>query len=238
MRARHLVDPLALIALGAGAATAAATGLWVIAPLGVAAWGVLAWQAGDRDAEAPAPPPPGPPPEPPLPPPQQAAADRLAGLAERIASEVAAAGPTVKTCFSEVLGQLAQVRSATRALLKQQARVERFIAEHPAGEVEAALAALERSRAGAADAVARERYEQAIAQRRDELANLERIRGNGERIAAELAEAEGVLRSTLSRVVSLDSSQGDLLTGASEDVRNALGDMLRNVAALDRVLAV
>ncbi|MFM2090778.1 MAG: hypothetical protein RLZZ127_1267 [Planctomycetota bacterium] len=229
MHPRRFIDPLALTVLGAGAATAAATGLWLMAPLAVAGYGLLVWNGHDPE-------PPAPPPEAQLPPAQRAAEERIAALAARIGSAIAESDRRVQACFTEVPAQLQQVRAATRSLLAQQGRAEAFLAEQREEILVRTIAELETRIAAAGDAEARAPLERALATSREALADHRRIRANRDRIAAELTEVESVLRRTLGRIVSLDSAQGDFV-GASADVQQALGDLAGQVAALDRALA-
>ncbi len=231
VNARSLLDPLALVVLGAGAATAALSHTWWIAGLGLVGWGLITVPSLLAK-----PPPPPPIPEEPLPAAQQAVWSRLEHRVQRIAEAVAAAAPVVRSGVGDLPYQARALLDPCRDLLRKQAQLDQFLGDSPGDESQHELAQLAQAEQAATDPAVRQRYAQArtaAEARRDELV---RIRTNRERLAADLAEVEARLKHVHSRIVALDSADQDQLNGIGGELRSTIGDLSQHMAVADRVL--
>lgn len=232
MRLRALADPLALVIAGAGVATAVISGLWWIGALGLAGWAIIA-VPGLRE--------PPPEPDPVASPPSleglyARAAERLESLAARIASAVEGASPVVRGTMEDLPPQVRALVGRCRGLLAKQAQLDHFLAEVSGDDPRREAERLAAAAAAASDPSVRERYAQALEAARARGDEMERIRTNRERLAADLAEVEARLKQVLSQAVAMDSLDQTRITGLSCELRTALGDLSQQVAVVDRVL--
>ncbi len=232
MRLRRLLDPLALVIVGAGAITAVLTGAWWIGALGVAGWAIVAAVGGDP--EQPVPEPGMPLPE--LEAPYAQVAMRLDRLRTRIAEAIARATPLVRGCMEEVPSQVEILISQCRGLLAKQAELDRYLGEVETDDPGREIERLAASAAKASDPAVQERWRLAEAAARSRLEELARIRTNRDRTVADLAEVEARLKQVLSQVVAMDSVDQSQLTGLSCELRGCLSDLSQQVAVMERVL--
>ena len=84
---------------------------------------------------------------------------------------------------------------------------------------------------------AREKFASAIQNKRAEMESRENLRAQSERIAAELAEIESALGSTLSRIVAMEDLQEEAARESGQGISSKLGDVLATVDALEEALS-
>ena len=226
MDARRLIQaiasPLTLAVGAAGGATFVLSGLWWVLPLTAGAAAVIsATQYRARDDQGLA----------------GAYAAREAALlaqVKRIEATLAASKGSIRSVLADVPKQLEEMRGKVRRLLERQARIDAFVAEtHPNTE----LTQLERARAAARTEDARERFASAIQNKRAEIDSRDGLRAQSERIAAELAEIESALGSTLSRIVAMEDLQEEAARESGQGISSKLGDVLATVDALEEALS-
>jgi chromosome segregation ATPase len=219
-------SPLTLAVSAAGGATFLLSGLWWVLPLTACAAAIVSATqyrgelAGEELRGA------------------YASWERaLLSQVARIEETLAVSRGPIRTCLEEVPKQLQDMRGKVRSLLARQARIDAFVAEVQPQDAQAALARLERLRSAAKTEDARVKYAAALQNKRAEMEAREDLRAQSERIAAELAEMESALASTLTKIVSMEDLQGEAVRESGEGISLRLGDVLATVDALEEALA-
>lgn len=216
------------LAVGAaGGATFALSGLWWVLPLTGVAWGVLsATQIKEQAAGAVA-----------LPEPYARRLHVLRTLIQRIASAVATGSETLRHCLGDIPITLGEMSTKIEDLLRRQSRIDSYLGEVHPQVAHAELARLESSLAAAQNHETRAKWAAAIENKRAEIAAREQLRDTSERIAAELAEMESALETTMSKIVALEHAQGDVSAELQAGIAGGLSDVLLKVTALEQALA-
>jgi len=229
MDARRLISavasPLTAAIAAAGGATWFVSGLWWILPVTAGAMAVVSATQYKS-------------PEPEGLQGEYAARERaIVAQVARIEGVLAEGSGAVKSSLSEVPRQLQDLRDKVRRLLDRQARIDAFVGEVPAQKARAELQQLQNAHDAARTDDARTKFANALQNRRAELESRAGLHEQSERIAAELAEIESALGSTLSKIVALQDLQGEARRAGGEGISNSLGDVLDTVDALEEALA-
>lgn len=232
-RAKRLLDavinPLSLAVGAAGGATFALSGLWWVLPLTGVAWGVLS--ASQLKGEA------SPRARGPLP---GAYATRLLvlrTLIKRIETAVGSGTETLRACLADIPVALIEMGAKVEELLHRQARLDGYLAEVHPQVAHSELARLETSLAASQSHETRTKWAAAVENKRAEIAAREQLRDTSEHIAAELAEIESALESTLSKIIALEHAEGHATAEIQAGIAGSLSDVLVKVTALEQALA-
>lgn len=224
---KAVINPLTLAVSAAGTATFALSGLWWILPLtaGVAAL-VSATHYRSSSADAPT-----------LPEPYRRREQALLALVTRNLDALERSGEAIRASLSEVPFQLEAVKGKVNELLTRQSRIDHFLAEKQASRLRHELERLEEALANARTPEAREKFSQAVENQRAEIDSRDGLKASRERIAAELAEIETALSSTLTKIVALESLHDEEMRESGAGITEALGEVLDTVDALEEALS-
>jgi len=229
-RIKRVVDavlsPVSIAVGAAGGATFALSGAWWVLPLTGVAWGVLsATQLKAPGSEAA------------LPGPYATRLHVLRTLIGRIEKAVSTGSATLQTCLGDIPVTLVESSAKVEDLLRRQAKIDAYLAEvHP--QVAAAeLSRLEASLAGAESPATRAKWASAVENKRAEIAARAQLKDTSERLAAELAEIESALETTLSKIISLEHAEGEATAELQAGIAGGLSDVLVKVSALEQALA-
>ncbi len=222
---KAVLSPLTLAVGGAGVATFVVSGLGWVLPLTLGVAGVVsATQFGGKDDE------------PPLPEPYLGRQRALGQRALRIEVKFAEASGGVRETLAGMPRQLEQLRAKVARLLERQARIDAFVNEESPRAMQREVERLAESLAAARTQEAREKFAAALAHRKAELESRDGLRATSERISAELAELESALAGTLTKLVSLETLQGEEVREGSAGITGALEDVLQTAGALEHAL--
>ena len=223
--ANAVLSPLSLAVGAAGSATFVLSGMWWVLPLTGAAWSALAATQYRGGEGAPS-----------LPAPYATRLLVLRTLMKRIEETLASSNETVRTCLSDVPVSLAEMKPKVEDLLKRQASIDAYLGEVHPQVASAELARLEGSLGAAHSEEARSKWSSAVDNKRAEISAREQLRDRSERIAAELAEIESALETTLSKIVSLEHGHGSISAEVQAGITSGLSDVLIKVSALEQAL--
>lgn len=223
-----VLNPVSLAVGAAGSATFVLSGAWWVLPLTAAAWGAISATQAKGDVSNPA--------KSGLPPGYATRLHALHSLMKRIEDTLASSNDTVRACLADVPITLGEMRTKVEELLVRQSRIDAYLAEvHP--QVAAAeLQRLEISQQRAQTDEARAKWAAAVANKRAELDAKRELSNASDRIAAELAEIESALETTLSKIVGLEHGHAGITAEAQAGITNGLSDVLIKVSALEQAL--
>lgn len=222
-----VLSPVSLAVGAAGGATFALSGMWWVLPLTGVAWGVLSATqikgSGSGGADLPAP--------------YATRLHVLRTLIGRIEKAVSTGSATLQACLGDIPVTLVESSAKVEDLLRRQARIDAYLAEvHP--QVAAAeLGRLEASLNAAESPATRAKWASAVENKRAEIAARAHLKDTSERLAAELAEIESALETTLSKIVSLEHAEGEATAELQAGIAGGLSDVLVKVSALEQALA-
>jgi chromosome segregation ATPase len=219
-------SPLSLAVGAAGCITFALSELWWVVPLTGVAWGALsATQYRGERATATS-----------LRAPYGTRLHALRALMKRIETTLAAANDTVRACLADVPVTLADMSTKVEDLLARQSHIDAYLAEVHPQVANAELARLEHSLGTAQSDEARAKWAAAVENKRAEITARKQLGDASERIAAELAEMESALETTLSKIVALEHGKGSISSEVQAGITGDLSDLVLRVSALEQAL--
>ena len=228
---RNLARPLPILAAAAGLATAWATALWWLLPMGILAAGIVAALGSAREA--------GPGPTPP--------SDRLAGapaavraklqaFAEdkaRVLAELARTDLETGMDGTELVVRVERVAETYRDLLRRLEEIRPLLDDGGIATLRRAIQELERQRASTSDPVAMENLDQALRNRTDEASRLEELGRYRERAEAQLLSLASALTNLRVRLVQTRVSRADALDPAA-GIRESLEGLFHEVDVAEK----
>ena len=230
------------IVMGTAGLTAVVTSMpWFLA-LGVAGWGILAWErlgelrtqrAANRAAERFQ-----------LP---QPVIERLGDeachlareghrAAQAVLSEIAAAPEFARELFAVAAGEVRDLYDKYMALVGRLEEITRYLAGADVKRLDREREAMRRNAEAADDEVEREPYLDAVAWLDQSLASHGDLEKDARRIAARLAGIRAALESAAAKVVRVKSAEARAAAGEGEEVARALSVLGNEVDAMNQAV--
>lgn len=227
------LNPLALMVLAAGCATSAITETWWLLPMAVAGYGIVTlntWLGRNKAT----------PPEPELVLPAGSkyarSIDELTSLQHRITRALEICPEYARKQLEAAPERIAELIAKSRKLANLLLRLDIYIKRTEEKKVRKEVDRIKRKMEGKTAKDVLERYEKALANKTQELEGIQKIKTNRERVEVELMNIKYALENTLSKVVNIQSADGELLPSASQEVTPILDEVLLEVESLEQTV--